>query len=236
TKDTRTEGPLPEGQGEAFPGGCAGAGPEGGGRTDACREPVPDRCPGHVSEAGSRSDACAEAFPNGRAGAGTEDGSRSDGRAEVIRQAKKKALKLLEFSDRTERKLREKLEEAGFPAPAVDEAVEYVRSFHYLDDRRFAESYIRGHFGRKSRKEILEALKEKGVSTEDAEAAAETFEWDDAETVRALFERKYGLKDPGDPKLYEKAFRYFAGKGFSYQDIKHGIGEALRDSGDSVNS
>ncbi|MBP5254355.1 MAG: regulatory protein RecX [Lachnospiraceae bacterium] len=214
TKDTRTEGPLPDGRGEAFPGGRPVAGPEGGGRSDACREPVPDR----------------------RAGAGTEDGSRSDGRAEVIRQAKKKALKLLEFSDRTERKLREKLEEAGFPAPAVDEAVEYVRSFHYLDDRRFAESYIRGHFGRKSRKEILEALKEKGVSTEDAEAAAETFEWDDAGTVRALFERKYGLKDPGDPKLYEKAFRYFAGKGFSYQDIKHGIGEALRDSGDSVNS
>ena len=77
----------------------------------------------------------------------------SDIQTEVIRQAEKKALRLLTVSDRTEHQLREKLREGGFPPEAVDAAVEYVRSFHYVDDRRYAESFIRF---RKEEKSIYE--------------------------------------------------------------------------------
>ena len=65
--------------------------------------------------------------------------------------------------DRSERKLREKLTQGGYPDCCVDAAIDYVKSFHYLDDYRFcfhicqvssgqlkpqaagAEAYDKGH-------------------------------------------------------------------------------------------
>lgn len=57
---------------------------------------------------------------------------------ELISEAKKKAMNLLLYMDRTEKQLRDKLEEGEFPPQAVSEAISYVKSFHYLDDERYA--------------------------------------------------------------------------------------------------
>ena len=59
----------------------------------------------------------------------------------VGKRAKKRALHLLEQMDRSERKLREKLTQGGYPDCCVDAAIDYVKSFHYLDDYRFASTY-----------------------------------------------------------------------------------------------
>ena len=56
----------------------------------------------------------------------------------VGKRAKKRALHLLEQMDRSERKLREKLTQGGYPDCCVDAAIDYVKSFHYLDDYSFA--------------------------------------------------------------------------------------------------
>ena len=78
----------------------------------------------------------------------------SDILAEVIKEAEKKALRLLTVSDRTEYQLREKLREGDFPPEAIDAAVEYVRSYHYIDDGRYAEIFIRSKRSEKSIYEI----------------------------------------------------------------------------------
>ncbi len=149
-------------------------------------------------------------------------------------QAKKKAMRLLEYADRTEKQLRDKLKEGEFPPSAIDAAIEYVKAFHYLDDRRYAENYVRGHAGRKSRYELKQELRLRGVSDAYAEEAlllAEgSGELDEAASVSALFLKKYAHKDLGDPKLYEKAFRYFATKGYAYDVIKRGLEQALSES------
>ena len=53
-------------------------------------------------------------------------------------EAKKKAMSLLKYMDRTEWQLRDKLSLKGFSEGAIGEAIEYVKSFHYLDDYRYA--------------------------------------------------------------------------------------------------
>ena len=55
---------------------------------------------------------------------------------EEIIKAKKRAMLILQHNDRTEWELSDKLLKAGFSEQAVEAAVEYVRSFHYVDDRR----------------------------------------------------------------------------------------------------
>ncbi len=57
-------------------------------------------------------------------------------------EAKKKAMALLKYMDRTEWQLRDKLTSKGFSEEAVEEAVEYVKSYHYLDDYRYARHFV----------------------------------------------------------------------------------------------
>ncbi len=151
----------------------------------------------------------------------------SDILAEVIKEAEKKALRLLTVSDRTEFQLREKLREGDFPPEAIDAAVEYVRSYHYIDDGRYAEIFIRSKRSEKSIYEIRMELKKRGVSEDLIERAVSSADLDDRSVIRHLFMKKYAAKDLTDPKIYERAFRYFGSRGFSYEDIRAAVTEAL---------
>ena len=86
-----------------------------------------------------------------------------DERSTDCLQARKKALQLLEFKDRTVRSLSDRLGQAGFSDEAVQDAVEYVISCGYLDDARYAENYIRFHHDRSSRKKLTADLRRRGV-------------------------------------------------------------------------
>ena len=138
-------------------------------------------------------------------------------------------MNLLSYSDKTEYLLREKLKEGGFPPSVIDDAIEYVKSFHYIDDLRYAGNFIRCHGDSKSIREMKEKLREKGVSKEDIEAALSESETDEEGTVRQLFLKKYRTKVFSDPKVYEKAVRYFASKGFTYEVIQHGVLTAIEE-------
>ena len=60
----------------------------------------------------------------------------------ILKRAKQKALSLLQSMDRTKSELRERLLRQDFPEKIADEAVRYVESFGYVDDRRYVESFI----------------------------------------------------------------------------------------------
>ena len=55
-------------------------------------------------------------------------------------EARKKALKKLLVRDRSEKELREILRREGFQEAETEDAVEYVKSFGYVNDRRYAEN------------------------------------------------------------------------------------------------
>ena len=85
----------------------------------------------------------------------------------VGKRAKKRALHLLEQMDRSERKLREKLTQGGYPDCCVDAAIDYVKSFHYLDDYRFASTYVRYHQDSLSRRHQNSCISSVGYLTEE---------------------------------------------------------------------
>ena len=53
---------------------------------------------------------------------------------EEMKKARRKAMSLLEHMDRTEKGLSERLRQAGFSAEAAEDAMNYVRSYGYIDD------------------------------------------------------------------------------------------------------
>lgn len=147
-------------------------------------------------------------------------------RTEVVqKRARLRALHLLSDMDRTESALREKLRQGLYPPDAVDGAIEYVRSFGYLDDARYAENYVRSRQGTKSRKEIRAALLHKGVSEEQISLAFELCceEGGEEEAVRRLIRKKgYDLRSADDAQM-QKIYGFFARKGFRYETVRQVI-------------
>ena len=69
-------------------------------------------------------------------------------------RARKYAMNLLLKKDRTEKELTEKLRRAGYPAQAAQNAVDYVKSFGYIDDERYAAHFLEMGSGKESLKSL----------------------------------------------------------------------------------
>lgn len=147
-------------------------------------------------------------------------------RSEVLlKRAKLRALHLLADMDRTEASLREKLLQGFCPPDIAEEAIEYVRSFGYLDDTRFAENFVQSRQGTKSRQEIRAALLKKGVSEEAADRALEVRydEREEAEAIRKLLRKKRFDPSCSQDRERQKIYGYLARKGFRYDLIRQVI-------------
>ena len=90
----------------------------------------------------------------------------------LTKRAKHRAMYLLLRQMRTKKELEDKLREDGYPERAIEEAVSYVESFHYIDDRAYVEQYLAGSCAKKGKKAFLYALAQKGVDRELVEFAA----------------------------------------------------------------
>ena len=133
-------------------------------------------------------------------------------------RAVKKAMRLLEHMPRTEKGLTDRLIQEGFAPEAVQDALDYVRSFGYLNDRRYAESYISGRIGSKSRQRIMQELCQKGIDRETASLAWEEISAMEEPDEKAMICRQIEKKYPAGSRIEEKELRrlygYLARRGF----------------------
>ena len=138
------------------------------------------------------------------------------------KRAKMRAMHLLEQGDRTRKDLEEKLLKSGYPLNAVDEALAYVESYHYIDDKRYALSYILSQKEKKGKARIQMELRRKGVSQEDIDQAfAETEEeTDPTEVIRELIRKKKRGEEPMEEKEKSRLYGFLMRRGFSSSDIQ----------------
>lgn len=139
--------------------------------------------------------------------------------AVVTLRAKKRALFLLEQMNRTEHQLYEKLKKNGYPEECIAEAVLYVKKFHYIDDLRYAEQYIRYHQQKKSRQRLKMDLMQKGVAKNTIELALEEeFEADERGKIKELLEKRH-YDAAGDRKEQQRTYQFLMRRGFKSSDI-----------------
>ena len=138
----------------------------------------------------------------------------------VGKRAKKRAMHILEQMDRTEHQLREKLAKGEYPQECIDSAVEYVKKYRYLDDERFASSYVRYHQEKLSRQQLSVKLSQKGVGRDIIEEALEMeYEADDGEKIRNLLSKRHFDPDNTDRQENNKIYQYILRRGFKSSDI-----------------
>ena len=134
-------------------------------------------------------------------------------------RAKKRAMFLLERMDRTEHQLREKLMQNGYPDVCVDLAVEYVRKYHYIDDLRYACSYVRYQKEKKSNRRLQQDLQKKGVAKEFIEQALlEEGNEDETDAIQRLLEKK-GYTPEMPREQANKIYQFLLRRGYKSSDI-----------------
>ena len=148
----------------------------------------------------------------------------------LIPRAKRYVMNLLVKADKTETELNRKLKAAGYGDEVSKKTVEYVRSFHYIDELRTAESFIRTKIDYSSEKEIRYKLEEKGITSETIDMAYEQiFEDEDVENTELkaaenFLKKKLGSSISLEEELpYEERQKLFASafrKGFRQDSIK----------------
>ena len=138
----------------------------------------------------------------------------------VGKRAKKRAMHLLEQMDRTEQQLREKLQLSEYPAQCIDDAIAYVKSFHYLDDERYAENFTRYKKEKMSRQQIKQKLMQKGVSSDIITNAIEDeYDIDEAVHIRSILEKKHFSVEDADEGEFRRVYSYLLRRGFRSSDI-----------------
>lgn len=149
--------------------------------------------------------------------------------SEEQKSARRKAMLLLEHMDRTEKGLSDRLRQAGFSAEEVEDAMNYVRSYGYLNDLRYAENYISFRINSKSRQKILQELAGKGIDRETAlsawESAAEVETPDELAVLRSTVLKKCQEETVLDEKAMRRLQGFLLRRGFSYGDISHVLDE-----------
>lgn len=85
------------------------------------------------------------------------------------KRAKLRAMNLLKARAYTEKQLTDKLREGGYPESIIEDAISYVISYGYLNDRFYAADYIEYNKEVRSRTQIFNALIQKGIPKEIVE-------------------------------------------------------------------
>jgi regulatory protein len=138
----------------------------------------------------------------------------------VGKRAKKRAMHLLEQMDRTEEQLRSKLLRSEYPQKCVEEAIDYVKAYHYLDDYRYACNFIRCYQEKHSRRQLQMKLQQKGVARNLIERALEeTYESDESAQILALLEKRHYDPERADDGERRRMYQYLLRRGFSSSDV-----------------
>lgn len=140
---------------------------------------------------------------------------------EIIgKRAIKRAMHLLERQERTEKQLYDKLKQNGYPEECIENAIGYVRSYHYIDDLRYAKTYIRYHQDKKSYRKLQMDLMSKGVPENLIEQALEEeFESDEVRKICGLLQKRHYQKQTADDGEKRRTFQFLARRGFQSSDI-----------------
>lgn len=143
------------------------------------------------------------------------------------KRATARAMHLLQAKDYTKKELTDKLHKDYYPQTAVQCALEYVQGFGYVDDYRYAETYVQFQGASKSRKQILLFLQRKGISQEVIEQVCDAYyeqnQGTELDLVLAQMRKKAAGKQEFSYEDKMKLMGHFYRKGFQADTIRKAL-------------
>lgn len=162
------------------------------------------------------------AYVRGKRGRKSPHSEEGSGR-EHRRDAREKAMNLLLYRPRSEYELRTRLTDAGYSPDETEDALDYVKGYGYVNDRRFAENYARSRQDSVSRRVIGMELREKGVDSSLISDALEELDIPEEEVLGRLLLKKAGQPHQMEEKELRRLYGFLTRKGFSGGAIRRAV-------------
>lgn len=141
---------------------------------------------------------------------------------EEFSKARSKAFRLLSYRERTIKEIKDRLRKKDFKEEIIESVVDYLLDNDYLNEKRFAEMWIRSRIKHhpRGRKLIYKELNSKGVDQKIINSALNQYlsDQDELEMAEYLKEKWLRRRTEEDSSSY-KLKNYLANKGFSYDLI-----------------
>lgn len=150
------------------------------------------------------------------------------------KRAKLRAMNLLKSREYTTKQLYDKLKDGGYPEEIIREALDYVASFHYTDDLRYALSFISGHQSTRSRRRMEQDLMNRGIDKGTLERAWQEWEaqggvQDEQAMIRELLKKRGYDPESADRKEAQRMGAFLMRRGFSGESVRKALFSNLTD-------
>lgn len=142
----------------------------------------------------------------------------------IYPRAREKALSLLDFSDRTESELKNKLIQAGYTDEIIAKVMDFLKLYDYINDERYAQTYIRSSKKSKSRLAIMTSLLKKGIDGKVIDKALYT-EYNDSsddelDAIKRIIAKKAISVEKLNLAQKQKIMASLYRKGFNPENIR----------------
>lgn len=142
--------------------------------------------------------------------------------------ARELALRLLARRSLSERELRARLEKKGYAPSEIDDALQLMISYHYIDDIALADAACR----EAERTEhgplwVTQTLARRGLSEAACDRALANASAGATTRARELCERRFGAPTRLDAATRHKALRFLLGRGFTPECALDVVGSDL---------
>ena len=137
----------------------------------------------------------------------------------LIKRVRLRAMNLLQKMDYTEYKLRAKLTDGCYPKSCIDDALDYVKKYHYIDDNRYAKDYVAYYIDKRSKGRITTDLMKRGIAKDIISSVMEEL-YENADPnieiiqARHLLEVKHYDQNSADDATKRKLAAFLYRKGY----------------------
>ena len=148
-------------------------------------------------------------------------------------KANEYAIKLLSFKMRTEKEVRRKMKEKEYTQEQIEKTIEYLYSFKYLDDEKYARLFMKDsvYLKKMGVNRIKQELYSKGIDSNVIKEVIEDLKDEDEEYTNALELASKKLnssyKNDDRNKQYRKLSSFLQRKGYGYELVAKVLKEVL---------
>lgn len=144
------------------------------------------------------------------------------------KRAKLRSMNLLQSKDYTRKQLEDKLEQGEYPAECIKEAIDYVESYGYIDDGRYARDFIEYNLQNKSQKRIETDLMRRGIAKDMIRKAFDELEdlgveQDELTMICELLNKKKYCANTATRQEQQKMYGFLYRKGFHSDAISKAL-------------
>jgi len=134
-----------------------------------------------------------------------------------------RALRLLARREHSREELRRKLHTDDAAVQAIESLLDELQEAGWLSEQRLAEQMVGAARARYGSRRVLQRLRQKGVTGDILERAANSLKAQELDSARALWRKRFG-QAPTNLQEKAKQSRFLAGRGFSSEIIGQLLG------------